>query len=65
MTLSNEPVAVGTAFVMFANAVVQLGQLLDVYSLTGDQLAGVNLVLVTGVTFVAAVFTRRKVTPGG
>jgi len=63
--MSKEPVGIGALVVAFINAVVQLGVLLNVYSLSSDQLAGINIVVITGTVLVTALVTRSKVTPTG
>lgn len=61
--MNSEPVGIGALVVAFVNAVIQLGVLVHVYTLDVDQLAGVNIVLVSGVVLVTAVVTRSKVSP--
>ena len=61
--MSREPVGIGALVVAFVNSVLAAGTLLNVWSLTADQVAGLNLVVVNLVLLASAVLTRRKVTP--
>lgn len=63
--MKNEPVGIGALVVALTNSVLAAGTLLGVWSLTADQVAGLNLVVVNVVLLVTALLTRRKVSPVG
>lgn len=61
--MSNQPVGVAAAIVALVNSVVALLSILNVWSLTTDQVAAVNLVVVNAAIVGTALFARSKVTP--
>ena len=61
--MQKEPVGIGALVVLFVNSLLQACSLLGVFTLTADELAAVNLVVVNFVVLVAAVMARKKVTP--
>lgn len=65
MNVAKEPVAIGGLVIALVNSVIQLLVLLGVVSLTADELAGVNIVLVNAVALITAIVSRSRVAPVG
>jgi hypothetical protein len=61
--VTNEPVAVGGAAVAVVTAGASLGQLLGIYHLGADALAGITTFASAVATLVGVLLVRRKVTP--
>ncbi len=57
------PAGLGGAFVVFVNSVISVAVLLELVSLTPEQIAGINLVVVNAVALAAAVWTYMRSTP--
>lgn len=61
--MSSEPVAIGSAFVAFANAVLALVVLVGLWHATPAETSSASLVVTTGAALASAILVRRKVTP--
>lgn len=61
--MGTEPVAIGSAVIAFANALLGFVVLVGVWHAETDQLAAASTVIVTLVALVTAVLVRRRVTP--
>lgn len=61
--MNREPTAIITAIGVFLSAITKAAVLLDLVDWDAEQLAGISLVIDSGLVVIGAIFIRERVTP--